>query len=90
VADFAPRIPPVPSSATGPLADWCRLMARQLNQEGYISIFSGTNPNTSGITGLPGALTVNIGSASTSTRLWLMAGSVRSSDTDNWKPVRIA
>lgn len=84
------RLPQVPSDATGPLADWCRLAVRQLNQEGYISIFSGANPNTSGLTGLPGNLAINIGSASTSTRAWILAGSVRSLDTDNWKPLRIA
>jgi hypothetical protein len=84
------RIPPVPSNATGPLADWCRLAARQLNQEVYISQFSGANPNTSGFSGQPGNLLVNIGSDSTSTRLWVMAGAQNSFDTDNWKPVRVA
>lgn len=90
MADFHSRIPPVPSNVTGPLADWCRLVARQLNLEGYISTFSGTDPNTSGITGLPGNIAVNIGSASTSTRAWILAGTSRSLDTDNWKPLRIA
>lgn len=90
MANFAARIPPVPSGASGMLADWCRAVARQLNQEGYISIFSAANPNTSGVSGLPGNIAVNIGSASTSTRAWILAGSARSLDTDNWKPLRIA
>jgi hypothetical protein len=84
------RIPQPPSNLTGPIAEWCRAVARQLNQEGYISKFSGADPNTSGFTGIPGNLIVNVGSASTSTRLWVLAGSTASIDTNNWKPLRVA
>jgi hypothetical protein len=84
------RIPPVPSGITGVLATYLGQIARQLNGEAYISLFSGANPNTSGFTGIPGNLLVNIGSASTSTRLWMMAGSVASIDTNNWVPLRVA
>ncbi|HEY6007223.1 MAG TPA: hypothetical protein VIU40_02800, partial [Geobacteraceae bacterium] len=62
----------------------------QLNQEGYISLFSGTDPNTSGFTGIPGSMAINIGSASTWTRLWIQAGSVASVSTTSWHPVRMA
>jgi hypothetical protein len=84
------RIPPVPSGLTGPLAEWCRTAARQLNAEAYISTFSAANPNTSGLTGIPGNLAVNIGSASTTSRLWILGGGIVSIDTNDWHPVRIA
>lgn len=84
------RLPPVPSGVTGPLADWCRLAVKQLNGEGYISLVSAANPNTSGFTGIPGNLLVNIGSASTWTRLWVMSGSVASRSTNSWQMVRMA
>lgn len=90
MADFAPRIPQVPSGVTGPIGDYLRLVVKQLNAEGRISIFSAANPNTSGLSGLPGDIAVNIGSASTSTRAWVLAGAARSLDTNNWKPLRIA
>lgn len=84
------RIPQVPSSLTGPMADYLRVVARQLNAEAYVSTFSGANPNTSGFTGVPGNLLVNIGSASTTTRLWVLGGGTLSIDTNDWHPVRIA
>jgi hypothetical protein len=84
------RIPPVPSGLTGPLAEWCRTAARQLNAEAYISTFSAANPNTSGLTGLPGNLAVNIGSASTTSRLWILGGGIVSIDTNDWHPIRVA
>ena len=84
------RIPPVPSDITGVLRRYLEQIARQLNAEAYISKFSGTNPNTSGFTGIPGNLLVNVGSASTSSRLWVLEGSVDSIDTNGWRIVRIA
>lgn len=84
------RIPPVPSGITGVLATYLGQIARQLNAEGYISTFSAANPNTSGLTGIPGNLAVNIGSASSWTRLWVMSGSVASRSTNSWQMVRMA
>jgi hypothetical protein len=83
------RLPPIPSNATGPLADWCRLAARQLNSEAYISKFSGSDATLSSVTGIPGDLVINVGSASTSTRLWIKAGSTASASTINWVRVRV-
>jgi hypothetical protein len=88
--DRPPRIPPVPSSITGPIAQYLNLVARQLNAEAYISKVSAANPNTSGFTGIPGDLVVNVGSASTWTRLWVMGGSTASIDTNGWQIVRMA
>jgi hypothetical protein len=84
------RLPPVPSSATGPLAEYLRACIRILNAEAYISKFSAANPNTSGVTGIPGNLAVNVGSASTWTRLWILGGSTASVDTNGWQMVRMA
>jgi hypothetical protein len=84
------RVPNVPSSITGALATYLGQIVRQLNQEAYISLFSGANPNTSGFTGVPGDLLVNIGSASTTSRLWILGGGIVSIDTNDWHPIRVA
>lgn len=84
------RLAPVPSHLTGPIAQTLRLWYEQLNnREGYISIFSGADPNTSGFTGIPGNLLVNVGSASTWTRLWVQGGSVASISTTSWHPIAV-
>ena len=85
------RIPYPPSGVRDPAVDqWMNAVAKQLNQEGYISLFSGADPNTSGFTGIPGNLLINIGSASTWTRLWGQVGSVASISTTSWHPFRVA
>lgn len=84
------RLPPIPSHITGPLVEVLRLWALQLNSEAYISKFSAANPNTSGLTGIPGDLAINVGSASTWTRLWVMGGSTASIDTNGWQMFRTA
>ena len=84
------RIPPVPSTITGVMRQYLESVARQLNGEAYISVFSAANPNTSGFTGIPGNLAMNIGSASTWTRLWIMGGSTASIETNTWQMVRMA
>ena len=83
------ELPPIPSDLTG-LIQVLRLWHRQLTSEIPVSIFSGANPNTSGFTGVPGNLLVNIGSASTATRLWIMEGSAPSVETNTWRMIRIA
>ena len=83
------ELPPIPSDLTG-LVNALRQWHRQLTSEIPVSIFSAANPNTSGFTGIPGNLAVNIGSASTSSRLWIMEGSTSSIDTNGWRIVRIA
>ncbi len=84
------RLPPVPVTVTGELGTYLKNVVRILNAEAYISKFSGTNPNTSGVTGLPGNLLLNVGSASSWTRLWVMGGSIASIDTNGWQMVRMA
>jgi hypothetical protein len=84
------RIPAVPSNIQGPIRDYLEVVRRQLNAEAYISKFSGTDPNTSGVSGVPGNLVVNVGSASTATRLWLKKGAAQSVSTISWVPLRVA
>lgn len=84
------RIPEVPRTLSGPVAEYLKLVVRQLNAEGFISLFSGSDPNTSGFTGIPGNMLVNIGSASTWTRLFVQAGSVASMSTNSWHALRVA
>ena len=86
----APRIPPIPGTITGPIRDYLEVVRRQLNAEAYISKFSGTNPNASGFTGIPGDLLLNIGSASTFSRLFVKGGADVSASTISWSVVRIA
>lgn len=82
------RLPPPPSTITGPLGDWLRIVVGRLNSEMPVSIFSGTNPN-SVWTGVAGNLVVNVGSASTDTRLWVKGGSPIVPSTTSWHSVRI-
>lgn len=86
------RLPPVPQAISSPrvLHDYLVTIVGILNAEGYISKFSAADPNTSGLTGLPGNLAVNVGSASTWTRLWVMGGGAASLDTNGWQMVRMA
>lgn len=84
------RIPAIPHAIQGPVRDYLEVVRRQLNAEAYISRFSGVNPNTSGFTGLPGDLLSAVGSASTSTRVWVMEGAGQSLSTNSWRPLRIA
>jgi hypothetical protein len=83
-------LPPIYGSNLTDLIRTLQIWHRQLTSEVPVSIFSGANPNTSGFTGIPGNLLVNIGSASTSSRLWILEGSVASADTNAWRIVRIA
>jgi hypothetical protein len=83
-------LPPVYGSSLTDLVRTLQVWHRQLTSEVAVSIFSAANPNTSGFTGIPGNLAVNIGSASTSSRLWILEGSTASIDTNGWRIVRIA
>lgn len=82
------RLPPVPSSFSGPMGDYLRLMVNRLNNEAFISVFSGTTPE-SVWTGVAGNIAVNVGSASTNTRLWVKAGSPVNQSTTSWFPLHI-
>lgn len=83
------RLPPPPSSVTGPLGDWLTSVYKMLNTFPAASYFSGTTPN-SVVTGVAGDLAINIGSASTSSRAWVKAGDPEIPDQSNWVILRIA
>lgn len=76
-----------PPTVTGPLRQWLQTVADQINNTPTLSYFSGTSPIASGVTGLSGDLAFNLGSASTSTRLWQNTGDAP--NTSNWVAVRI-
>jgi hypothetical protein len=82
------RIGLPPSDVTGPLGAWLRDVYRALNQIPNASYISVDNPNTSGFTGYPGDLAVNVVSGSTVSRIWVMGGA--SVSTNSWAVVRTA
>jgi hypothetical protein len=84
------RIPFPPSNVPEPLYSYLLEVARRLNAEAYISKFSGTHPNTSGFSGIPGDLAINVGSASSFSRLFIKGGAEASASTISWSIVRIA
>ena len=66
-----------PSNITGVLGEWLSDVWRYLDAQPQLSRFSGTSPN-SAVTGFPGDLAVNAGSASTDTRVWVKGGTTYS------------
>lgn len=70
---YPARFPTPPSDITGALGTYLRDMARILNESAAVSIFSALTPN-SVVTGLPGYVAVNVGSASTDSRVWVLGG----------------
>ena len=83
------RLRNVPSSITGELRGWLSDVAAMLNAQPFASVFSGTTPN-SVVTGIAGDMAVNVGSASTSSRLWVKGGDPVIPDQLNWVIVRVA
>lgn len=88
------RAPPSLSGATASLtqelqslSEWNRELWQALNALPSISCFSGTHPNLSKITGIQGDVLVNVGSASTNTVLWVLAGAGSASTTSSWRAV---
>ena len=75
---------------TGQLGFWLNELHQFIEAQPRISVASfGATPN-SAVTGLPGDLCVNIGSASTTSRLWVLGGAARSALTNQgWALVRM-
>jgi hypothetical protein len=82
------RIPPVPSGITGVLATYLGQIARQLNGEPSLSIFSGTTPESIQ-TGIPGNIAVNIGVTDTD-RVWVMSGTTARQKRTGWEAIGAA
>ncbi len=77
------RLPPPPSNVTGPLQDWMTAVVRAINNMPTMSYFSGTTPNST-VTGFAGDIAINIGSASTTTRVWVNAASTATAGRTGW------
>ena len=85
---FRSRVPAPPSSLTGDLGTWARQVYMAINSMPFVSYFSGTNPN-SNTSGFAGDLAVNVGSASTDSRIWVMGGNSLSVTTNlGWVVLR--
>lgn len=87
MASYPRKIPAPPSGMTGPLRDWMQAVATHLNGLPTISVFSGTSPN-SAVTGVGGNIAVNIGSASTDSRVWVKGGSPDVPSMTGWVALR--
>ena len=82
------NVPPPPSSVTGELGNYLQQIARYLNSQPSISIFTGANTPNSNLTGLAGDLAVCLQSGSTDSRLWLKGGSPAAPSKTGWVTVR--
>lgn len=84
-----PHFPQPPSDITGPLRDYLVRIAKALDRQPVFSFFSGPTPN-SVVTGLPGNFAINLGSVSTTSRLWIKGGSSAiSMSRVGWAAVRV-
>ena len=78
----------IPSSITGPVRRVLQDLADAVNGLPQFSFFSGTSPN-SVLTGSAGAFAINVGSASTESRVWINT-STSAASTSGWVILRIA
>lgn len=83
-----PYLPQPPSSLTGPLGEYLQVLWRAFNKIPNVSAFSGTTPNST-VSGYPGDIAVNIGSASTTSRVWIKGGDARQPSTTGWAAMRV-
>jgi hypothetical protein len=87
-----PRFQQPPSNISEPLAGWLRNVWSYIESQPQFSYtsFGATDTPNSRVSGFPGDMCVNIGSASTATRLWILGGTSRSAITNQgWQIVRI-
>ena len=78
-----------PSGVTGELGQWLQDLWRYVISQPQLSVFSGDSPNSI-ISGFPGDLAINVGSASTDSRAWIKGGATRTASTTGWVTLRIA
>lgn len=83
------RVDDPPSSITGPTRVWLQQVVDAINGMPRVSVFSGVSPN-SVVTGMPGDVLVNLGSASTDSRVWVKGGGGVTVSNTGWVVVRIA
>lgn len=86
------RLEPPPSSITGAYGNWLRKVWALLEASPNFSLVSLSDTDTpnSRVTGYPGDFCINLGSASTASRVWTLGGPASSALTDQgWALVRI-
>lgn len=86
------RLAAPPSTVTGVLGTWLRELHSVVEALPNVSIasFGATDTPNSRVTGMSGDLCINIGSASTTSRAWLLGGGTRSALTDQgWALIRV-
>ena len=73
---MARHLAPPPSDVTGPIGRWLRDLHTYIEGQPSISLasFAPTETPNSRVTGTLGNLCVNLGSASTISRLWILGG----------------
>lgn len=76
-----------PSNISGPLQTYLTDLVQALNSIPQISYFSGTDPITSGVTGVASNMVVNISPQSNVSRLWIHDGSAINPDTSSWRTI---
>ena len=85
---YRARVASPPSMVTGSLRRYLETMAQAINDLPVFSFYSGTTPAAAGILGLPGHLAINLGSASTDSRVWLHGGAGNSYNSSGWVVLR--
>lgn len=85
---FRDRVPQPPSSFSGGLKTWAQAVTDALNGLPTFSLFSGTDPGSSQVSGMPGHIAINYGSASTQSRVWVHGGAGNSYTTTEWVVLR--
>lgn len=81
-----------PSNISGPLGLWLRDLHRWVENQPQVSLasFGVTETPNSRVTAFTGGLCVNLGSASATSRLWVLGGDSVSVLTDQgWSVVRV-
>ena len=79
-----------PSDVSGPLGRWLRDLHTWVEGQPFVSFasFGATDTPNSRVTGATGALCINIGSASTQSRFWLLPTLSERTD-QGWMLVRV-
>lgn len=85
---YQDRLRMPPSAVTGELGTFLREVWGVVNGMPRHSWFSGLSPNST-VTGVAGDLATNLGSASTTSRLWIKGGSPDIPSRTGWAVVRI-
>lgn len=78
-------LPFPPSHITGELGVWLDSVWQWATARPTFSAFSGTNPNSSGVTGVGGNYAFNITGASNVSRLWV--NDSPAVNTNSWRTV---